>query len=182
MPRLIGENIILREYKQEDLIEMNEWKKDRELTNNLSDIFLRPHTLKNTEEFLSFVLTNKTNDIYYVIADKNTENYIGQIDINIDWINRIGNLGIVIGRSEYRNNGIGASAIMLLLDYAFKRMNLNKIQLDVHADNERAIKCYKKCGFIIEGTLRDKIFRDGKYVNVHIMGILKKEYEEKWPS
>lgn len=179
MPRLFDDIIMLREYRIEDLKPMNDFTKDQNVTDNLSDIFLKPHTLKNTEEFLNSVLNNKNNDLHYIIADINTEEYMGQIDIWIDWINRIGTMGIVIPKPENQNRKIGQKAIHLLLKYAFNRANLNKIELDVHSNNLRAINCYKKCGFIEEGRIREKIFRNGKFIDLFKMGILKREYDVK---
>jgi len=178
MPRLIGENIILREYQKEDLPFINKFANDFEIVQYLSDIFLRNHSLENTKKYLDSVLENSSNNnLNFVISEKETLNYIGQIDImNIDWIARIGTLGIVIAGKEFQNKGIGTEAINLLLRYAFERANLNKIELDVHEFNAGGIRCYEKCGFIEEGVIRESIYRDGKYYNTIKMGILKKEF------
>ncbi len=56
-------------------------------------------------------------------------------------------------------------------------MNLNKVGLEVFSFNKAAIKCYKKLGFIVEGTLRQELFRAGKYHDVIIMGLLREEWE-----
>ena len=179
MPRLIGENIILREYRKEDLPFINSFTTDFEICKNLSDIFLRNHSLESTEKFLNSVLNNSSNDnLNYVIAEKQTLSYIGQIDImNINWVSRIGTLGIVIGDKDFHNKGIGTEAINLLLRYAFERANLNKIELDVHEFNSGGIRCYEKCGFIQEGVIRESLYRDGKYFNTIKMGILKREFK-----
>jgi RimJ/RimL family protein N-acetyltransferase len=177
MPRLIGESIILREYWKEDLPYINSFTTDYEICKYLSDIFLRNHSLESTEKYLSSVLENTSNDnLNYVIADKETLSYIGQIDImNINWVSRIGTLGIVIANKKFHNKGIGTEAINLLLTYAFKRANLRKIELDVHEFNEAGIKCYKKCGFVKEGVIRENLYRDGNYYDTIKMGLLKRE-------
>jgi RimJ/RimL family protein N-acetyltransferase len=56
-------------------------------------------------------------------------------------------------------------------------MNINKVNLNVYSFNERAIASYVKCGFKVEGRLRQRIFRDGKYHDEVIMGILRSEFE-----
>ena len=179
MPRLIGENIVLREYWKKDLPFINSFTTDYEICKNLSDIFLRNHSLESTEKFLNSVLDNSSNDnLNFVIAEKETLSYIGQIDImNINWVSRIGTLGIVIGDEDFHNKGIGTEAINLLLRYAFERANLNKIELDVHEFNSGGIRCYEKCGFIQEGVIRESMYRDGKYFNTIKMGILKREFK-----
>ena len=72
--------------------------------------------------------------------------------------------------------GHGTDAIRILIRFIFEQMNINKIKLNVYEFNERAVRCYEKCGFKKEGRLRQEIFRDGKYYDQYIMSILKEEY------
>ncbi len=100
------------------------------------------------KKFLNAMLEGNTDMKGFVIAHKDTEEYIGQIDlINIDWVNRIGTIGIVIGSKENLNKGYGTKAIKLLQEFAFNKLNLHKLDLEVRAYNERAINCYKKMWF-----------------------------------
>ena len=178
MPRLIGERIILREYKKEDLYSIRKWVNDDEITRFLSDNFIYPHTLNDTEKFLNSMLESTTDARGFVIAKKDTEEYIGQIDlIKIDWLNGIGILGIVIGNKEYLSKGYGTEAIKLMEHFAFNNLNLHKLELEVREFNGRAIHCYKKCGFKEEGRIRENFYADGKYTDTLFMGILKREFE-----
>jgi RimJ/RimL family protein N-acetyltransferase len=177
MPRIYGERIMLREYQKEDLESIRQWVNEPEVVDNLSDIFLYPHTLNQTENFLNSKL-NDSNTTGFVIADSKTGEYIGQIDlIEIDWKNRCAILGVVIGDAAKRGKGYGTEAILLLEDFAFNRLNLNKLELNVHDYNTRAYRCYLKCGFKEEGRFREKFFIGGQYTDMIAMGILKREYE-----
>lgn len=177
MPHLIGERIILREYRIEDLESMRFWVNDPKITNNLSDIFMYPHTRNATEAYLNTIIEGKTDQKGFVIAHKDTEKYIGQIDLfHVDWKNRCADMGIVIGNSEWQNKGFGTEAIHLMQAFVFQQLNLNRLQLEVHDYNENALKCYLKCGFKEEGRLRQKHFSNGRYSDVVYMGILKEEF------
>ncbi|WP_055108629.1 GNAT family N-acetyltransferase [Paenibacillus ihumii] len=180
MPRLIGNRIILREYQKNDLKYMRNWVNDSEIVKNLSDIFLYPHTENATEQFLNSMLEDRNdNHKGFVIAHKETEEYIGQIDLfNINWKNRTTELGIVIGTADHLSKGYGTEAIKVLQEFVFNQMNLNRIQLELHDFNERAYRCYLKCGFKEEGRLRKRHYINGSYADTIIMGILKNEYEE----
>ncbi|HDM70437.1 MAG: GNAT family N-acetyltransferase [Thermotogae bacterium] len=104
---------------------------------------------------------------------------IGSIGLHrIDWVNRSTELGIVIFRKEYWNKGYGTKAIDLMLKYAFKYLNMNRVSLKVYEYNERAIHVYEKCGFKVEGRLRKAKFFKGRYWDVLVMGILRDEYFE----
>lgn len=59
MPRFIGDRIILREYSKEDLKFMRQWCNDPEIVDNLSDIFLFPHTVNGTEQYINSILEGK---------------------------------------------------------------------------------------------------------------------------
>lgn len=84
----------------------------------------------------------------------------------------------MIGIKEYVGNGYSTEAIKTLQDFVFNRFNLNRLQLEVHDFNERAHRCYLKCGFKEEGRLREKNFINGRYSDTITMSILKREYEE----
>ena len=96
---------------------------------------------------------------------------------HFNWIERSAVLGIFIGDDKYRNNGYGVEAINLLLEYGFKYLNLHSIRLSLLAINERAHKCYLKCGFKDTGRSREEIFLNGKYYDKLHMDILEHEFK-----
>jgi RimJ/RimL family protein N-acetyltransferase len=87
-------------------------------------------------------------------------------------------LGITIGDKSYWDRGYGSSAIRAMLEIAFRQMNLHRVFLRVHEDNLRGIRCYEKVGFKQEGTMRESVFKEGAYRDVHLMGILRPEYDK----
>ena len=181
MPRLFGERIMLREYKREDLEHMRKWVNNPEVVDNLSDIFLVPHTLDATQDFLDSVLKGtRHNTFSFVIADKETEAYIGQIDLlNINWKNRFAEIGIVIGDGVNRGKGIGSEALTVLQEFFFNRLNMNRLEIKVHSYNTRAYRCYLKSGFKEEGRLRQVFYIHGKYFDTIVLSMLKSEFESK---
>jgi RimJ/RimL family protein N-acetyltransferase len=178
MPHLIGERIVLREYRMDDLPHLRKWANDPEVTDNLSNIFVYPHSVENTQAFLKMMVDGSAESKGFIIAEKDTLDYIGQIDLHrIDWINRNAVLGIVIGRKDMQNRGIGYEAIRLLQRFAFHTLNLHRLELEVYEFNERAIRCYRKAGFREEGRMRQRLYRHGKYWDILMMGILREEFE-----
>ncbi len=98
----------------------------------------------------------------------------GLFDFN--WTNRTAQLGIGIGDPSRWGQGYGREAIGLLLDYAFRLRNLRRVWLRTHERNERAIRCYRACGFQEEGRLRQHVWTDGGYQDEVYMGILRPEW------
>jgi len=179
MPHIIGSRVRLREYRHEDLIPIRQWVNDAEITGYLSDIFLFPHGLESTESFLADMMDPKPDSRGFVIAEVDTELYIGQIGLDlIDWKNRFARIGIVIGSSARCGMGLGTEAMKLLCRYAFLELNLNRLELEVYDFNVRAYRSYLKCGFVEEGRLRQKLYRNGQYVDIIQMGLLRSEWTE----
>jgi len=177
MAHRIGERIMLREYRREDLPEMRKWVNDSAVTHHLSHIFLPPHTLNMTESFLERVLSGQNGDYNFVIADRHTGDYIGQVDLfNLNTIDRCAEVGIVIGDPRRHGQGVGREALCLMLDFAFRHANLQRVELWVFGGNTRAIRCYEKAGFVHEGCRRKGQFKNGEYVDVHLMGAVREEW------
>jgi len=95
---------------------------------------------------------------------------------NVDWRNRSSEFGIMIGDKAYWNQGYGTEAVRLLVKHGFNTLNLNRIFLHVFENNPRAIRAYEKAGFVHEGKLRQAEFKDGMYIDILVMSILKDEF------
>jgi len=70
---------------------------------------------------------------------------------------------------DYWNKGAGSALMAVLVDLADNWLNLKRIELEVFVDNAAAIHLYEKFGFVIEGTKRKYAFREGEYVDTHVM-------------
>jgi RimJ/RimL family protein N-acetyltransferase len=88
-------------------------------------------------------------------------------------------LGIAIGDKAYWGRGYGREAVTLLLDYAFRLRNLRRVWLTVNGDNERAIRAYQACGFVVEGRLREHVWSNGRYLDEVTMGVLRVEWKRE---
>jgi len=95
---------------------------------------------------------------------------------DINFIDRQAEFAIFIGSENYRGRGYGKLATNETIEFAFNRLNLNRVFLKVHEDNHRAIHVYEACGFKKEGLLRECVYKDGQYKNEYIMSILKSDY------
>ena len=91
--------------------------------------------------------------------------------------NRTCEIGIAIGKPHW-NKGYGQDAVRTLVDYAFKHHIMHRVGLECLADDERAVTCYRKVGFVEEGRLRQRDWVNGDYHDVMVMGILR----EEWPD
>ncbi len=97
----------------------------------------------------------------------------------INWTSGDCWIGIGIGDRDYWGKGCGTEAMNLMLRFIFEELNLKRVSLDVFEYNERAVKCYEKCGFKHEGRLRQLLNRFDRRWDMIFMGILREEWEEK---
>lgn len=83
----------------------------------------------------------------------------------------VGAIGISV-HDEWQGKGIGTAMMRAGLDLADNWLNLTRLELEVFADNEPAIRLYERFGFEREGILRQHAFRDGQYVDSYMMARL----------
>lgn len=102
---------------------------------------------------------------------------IGFVNLaGLNWQARSAWVGIGIGEPEYRGKGYGSDAMNVLARYAFKELNLNRINLNVFEFNPRAMRAYEKCGFVHEGRLRQWLNRGGRRWDMIYMGLLREDW------
>jgi RimJ/RimL family protein N-acetyltransferase len=58
-------------------------------------------------------------------------------------------------------------------------LNLHRLFLRVYADNVRAVRSYEKAGFVLEGRLREAVYKFGRYDDVLIMSVLRSEWDAR---
>lgn len=176
--KLVGDRLFLspKGTSEEELEKFTEWMNDFQITDYVgrsSQVF----TLDIEKEWLEKASKDNKNKLFNIV-ELNTNKLIGTIGLeNINSVQRSAELGIFIGDSEFRGSGYGTEAIKLLLEYGFKYLNLHSIRLSLVAVNERAHKCYLKCGFKDVGFNRDRFFVNGKYYDMLHMDILENEFE-----
>lgn len=171
-----GKLVRLREYQKEDINQILAYINDPEVKRLLHPGTPYLYTLQDEEKWLEN--NSATKELYsFAIETLSDRKYLGGCGLNnIDWKNSVATVGIFIGDKDYWSKGYGTDAMNILVKFIFEQMNINKVKLNVFSFNERAVKSYEKVGFKKEGILRQEVFRDGKYYDDIVMGILKEEY------
>ena len=175
--KLVGEKIYLSPRNLEDVEIFTEWMNDFYIT----DYTGRSYSTVTLQEEKAYLEKTTNDKNTFVIIDSATDEMIGTIGLDsIDNINRTATLGIFIGNKNYWSKGYGTEAIQLILDFAFNYLNLNNIDLALMEFNQRALKCYEKCGFKEIGRKRKCKFINGKYYDSILMDILAEEFTESY--
>ena len=175
--KLVGERIYLSPRSIEDAEKFTEWMNDFEVT----DYTGRSSQIMSLEGEKKFLEDNNNPEATFSIITLDNNKLIGTVGLErINHVHRTAALGIFIGDKDYLSKGYGTEAIRLLLDYGFNYLNLHRVELHVMSFNERALKCYKKCGFKEIGRLRENRFVNGRYYDTISMDILENEFTESY--
>ena len=135
-----------------------------------------PLTAEDTEKKISKMAENE-QAIQFMIVDKESKKAVGHLAlVRPDWVSRMMTFYIVLLDKHTWGKGLGSEATRLIVDYGFDMLNLNRIQLHVNAENEAAKAVYKKIGFKHEGTLRQAMYKNGRYYDFWLMGILAEDH------
>jgi RimJ/RimL family protein N-acetyltransferase len=83
---------------------------------------------------------------------------------------------------ELWGRGIGSTALRLLLDYAFTVQGLERVYAEVFGFNKRSQQLMERVGFQKEGILRQHDLHNGVRQDLHVYGILKPEFYERYET
>lgn len=170
-----GERIYFRPIELSDEPMLRRWINDPANWSTLGR-FLPMNELREREWIEK--LYKDERDFVVAVVVKEGDRLIGATGFHaIHPVNRSAVFGITIGDREFQSKGYGTEAARLTVKYGFEELNLNRIELGVFADHERAVKCYQRAGFVIEGRARQAWFRNGRYHDDLKMAILREEYE-----
>ncbi|MCC6952993.1 MAG: GNAT family N-acetyltransferase [Deltaproteobacteria bacterium] len=168
---LRGETASLRPIESKDLSQLVEWRNQPETWAQFFNT--SPLTEDGQAEWFKNLRSDKRRQLFVVTTPEGKA--VGTVGLDtIDQLNQSAEIGnILIGDSSYRGKGLAQAAVSLLVDYCFERLNLRRLYLHVFEENAAARKVYEKCGFTVEGILREAKYADGKFKNVVIMSRLR---------
>jgi RimJ/RimL family protein N-acetyltransferase len=172
-----GKIVNLRAQELSDLERNTGWLNDREVMRFLGGRY--PWSLTAEENWLRERTAKPLSyeNVGFGIETKDGR-HIGNCGIHeASPETRGASVGIMIGEKDCWGQGFGTDAMRTMLQFGFEEMNLHRIELDVYAFNERARASYRKCGFVDEACKRKEVFREGRYLDVITMSVLRREWE-----
>jgi diamine N-acetyltransferase len=179
---LSGKLVRLRPHEMTDLDHCLAWINDPEVKGYLSARYFQSRL--SEEDWLRVHASKPISyDHVHFAIDTLDGRHIGSIALHETHPeSRKAGLGVMIGDKDCWDHGYGTDAILTLLRFVFDEMNLNRVWLQVDEDNGRAIACYRKCGFIEEGRLRQDRYASGRYRDTLVMAVLADEFRGRFPS
>jgi len=163
-----------REFSFEDIPTKVNWMNNPIINNSM--FFELPATISKTETWFK----NKNNNTRVDFSFLNEQQEIVGMGgfTNIDKINSNAEYYIMVNPNLH-GQGFGKKISLWMFNYAFLKLNLNKIYLYTNDDNVAANKIYENSGFKLEGILREHKFKKGNFLNRRFYGLLKSEWKTK---
>lgn len=173
-----SKNLMLRESEFADCRLFAEWEARKDVNE-----FFTMNEDRDYEEivrdFFNFS-ADPTKEMYTIVLKPEDKPigriYLSRIDKEEDSIDLT---RIYIADSENRNKGYGEEAIRMILEYTFINLHMERVTIDHFVANEPAAFLYHKIGFVDEGKMRHAGKKNGKYVDLCLMSMLRAEYYDK---
>lgn len=172
-----GEKVWLRPVEPADIVADAALSGDAEVGHFLGA--KTPWSRASAERFSTELLSQVGQASYpYAICPLGEERSLGTVFLrDVDKVNGSGTVGIFLGDRRYLGQGYGTDALNALLDFGFGELRLERIDLEVFDYNTRAIRSYGKSGFQTDAVLRHARFHRGAYHDVHVMSILRDDWQ-----
>ena len=176
MPELRTPRLLLRKLTMRDAQDIYRYSRDPEVARH---VLWDPHTsLGDSRAYLRCMLRryHAHEPASWGIVLRDTGRVIGTIGFM--WVqheNAAAEVGYSLAR-EYWNQGLMTEALTAVIRYGFDHMGLNRIEAQHETNNPASGAVMRKCRMQKEGTLRSRLYNKGKYVDVDLYAILKRDY------
>ncbi|MBR7187907.1 MAG: GNAT family N-acetyltransferase [Clostridia bacterium] len=184
MPELKTPRLRLRRLTMRDAGDIYRYSRDPEVARHV--LWDAHRSIGDSRAYLRYMLHRyRTHEpASWGIEELSTGRIIGTIGFM--WIqqdNAAAEVGYSLARDCW-NRGFMTEALGAVIQYGFDFMNLNRIEAQHETTNPASGAVMRKCHMCKEGTLRSRLFNKGKYVDVDLYAILRRDFNRlglrKW--
>ena len=184
------ERLLLRRMRMEDIPDVFEYASDPEVARFTT--WEAHKSISDSEQFVTWVVNAYANphgegwaargyanpessSFTWGIVLKESGKLIGTIGISVNHRDARAEIGYAIGRPCW-GRGLTTEAVQVVIKYAFEELGLNRIEARCDPENIGSARVMEKSGMTFEGVLRAQMFVKGRYDDLKIYSILRREY------
>ena len=176
MPDLETPRLRLRKLTARDAWDIYHYSSDPEVARHV--LWDAHQSLSDSKSYLRYMMRKyrQQEPASWGIELLQTQEIIGTIGFM--WINR-DNASAEVGYSlsrDYWGRGYMTEALKAVIAYSFSEMHLNRIEAQHELANPASGAVMRKCGMKLEGTLRQRLFNKGVFVDVNLYSILRSDF------
>lgn len=168
------ERFILKEIESKDIKFIHKGLSDERVTKHYAVHF---PTIEEAQEQMDWYADLKKNHtgIWWGIHSAETGDFCGAAGFNnLDRNHKKAEIGFWL-YPEFWGRGILKEVMPLLFQTGFEKLDINRIEGFVESTNTKCKSALEKINFQYEGTLRECEIKNGKYLDVDMYSILKKD-------
>ena len=169
--------ITLRELSRDDIPIINRWRQDPVV----ADCVVAPRRFIGLDVDLKWYdeyLARRPSEVRCAVCLAESGQLVGMVSLTrIDHIHRNAEFNFMVGEREARNRGVGTAAARAMVRHGLFDVNLHRIYVSILRDNVSSIRMCQKAGFREEGTIREGAYKNGRYHDLVLMGVLKSEWQ-----
>ncbi|HNZ67921.1 MAG: GNAT family N-acetyltransferase [Prolixibacteraceae bacterium] len=133
-------------------------------------------TQEDTRRYVSSILSEsekKQNEVFTIWYKGEFAGLAGYKEM--DYVNRKAEIGYWMAE-RMQGKGIMTRTVRKMIDYGFRNLNFNRIQIKVAVGNAKSAAIPQRLGLVMEGVERDGEYHSDRYFNLEIYSILRKEW------
>lgn len=176
---IIGKGVFyLREILPDDRWKIYRWRNSPDVAKYM----YTDHQISEEEHNRWFdTILNDRNRKYWVIVHDKED--IGLVNLyDIDQNNKRCFWAFYITSQNVRGKGVGSFVEYHILKYVFEDLEYNKLCCEVLSSNQAVVDMHKSFGFQEEGLFRQHRLKNGQFIDVVSLAMLKSEWDEKKPQ
>lgn len=136
--------------------------------------------IEGLKNYLETAIDNRTkgNSYPFIVFDKNTNEFAGSTRFyDMQLANKTVQLGFTWYGNSFQGTGLNKNCKYLLLEFAFEKMNMERVEFRADFENKKSIAAMKSIGCIEEGVLRKNFIKpNGERRDSIVLSILKQEW------
>ncbi len=159
-----GSQFTLRPYRHGDETSLVRHANNRNVSRNLADLFPYPYTMESAKEWVALNVNNPITHLSLAIAIE--DEVVGGIGLTAkdDVFAQTAEVGYWLSE-EHWGRGIATEALGLVVQHAFNDLGLARLEAGVFAWNPKSARVLEKNGFTLEARLKNRIYKDGQFVD-----------------
>lgn len=169
-----GRIVNIRAIEKEDLYFLKDMMNDKEIELMTVDSHFPISYFQEEQWYMNNIYKS---DFHKYIIETPKDGAVGLVCLeDIDWKNRSFQVPIKLMKSRNNTLGVGIDAHIAMLRYAFDELQMHRAWGVILEYNQASLNMQKRCGYTIEGQKRSAVYKNGKYYDLILTGLLRDEY------
>ena len=177
-----GRHIYLRTFTQADLDHLSRWADDTHLSRMVGSELLQVYkdVYERDASFYDAMLLDTTQIVFIIMSNDGSPEPLGLVRLfNIHQSEGYAGIETILGDRRPETRGYGVQASRLMAYYGVDVLGLRRLEAKAYEYNPLSINTLRRNGFTHEGTLRKASWRDGRYWDILVFGLLRDELDEQ---